>query len=96
MRHHKLSSAALACHTWGTLQLYPLEPLVPVCIIPGDECNPVDYVFISVDPDITQEPWLDLLEKVLLEVQPLCGATLPDRAGKTHTSLTLSMRPCTL
>jgi hypothetical protein len=29
-----------------------------------DERNPVDYVFLSVDPAVTQEPRLDLLEQV--------------------------------
>jgi hypothetical protein len=31
---------------------------------PGDERNPVDYVFVSVDPAVTQEPRPDLLDKV--------------------------------
>jgi hypothetical protein len=41
-----------------------LSPLVPVCIVTGDEQNSIDYVFVSVNPAVTQEPWPDLLEKV--------------------------------
>ena len=50
-----------------TLQ-HPSDPLVPFRIIPGDEFNPVDYVFVSVDPEVAQEPRPDLLEdlRVLL------------------------------
>ena len=53
--------------TFGEFELerqQDTEPLVPVRIVPGDERNPVDYVFVSVDPDVTQEPRPDLLDKV--------------------------------
>jgi hypothetical protein len=43
---------------------HPSDPLVLVCIVSGDERNPVDYVFVSDDPTITQDPRLDLLEKI--------------------------------
>ena len=43
---------------------HPSEYLVSVSIVPGDEQNPVDYVFVSIDPSITQEPRPDLLEKI--------------------------------
>ena len=35
---------------------HPSDPLVPVRIMPGDEHHPADYVIVSVDPAITQEP----------------------------------------
>ena len=37
-------------------QRHPSDPLVPLRIVAGDERNPVDYVFLSVDPTVTQEP----------------------------------------
>jgi hypothetical protein len=62
------SLTSAAHHLQALLEEYngqhPSDPLVPVRISPGDERNPVDYVFVSVDPDITQDPRPDLLEKV--------------------------------
>jgi hypothetical protein len=43
---------------------HPADPLVPVRIVPGDERNPVDYVFVSVDPATTQDPRPDLLDAI--------------------------------
>ena len=43
---------------------HPSDPLVPVRVVAGDERNSVDYVFLSVDPTVTQEPRPDLLEQV--------------------------------
>jgi hypothetical protein len=45
-------------------QTHSSDPLVPLRIVAGDERNPVDYVFLSVDPTVTQEPRPDLLSKV--------------------------------
>src|SRR6266566_9459845 len=43
---------------------HPSDPPVPVRIVAGDERNSVDYVFLSFDPAVTQEPRPDLLEQV--------------------------------
>ena len=43
---------------------HPSNPITPVRITPGDERNAVDYVFVSVDPAVTQDPRPDLLEQI--------------------------------
>ena len=48
----------------GKYTLHPTNFLVLVHIVAGDEHNPVDYVFVSTDPMVTQEMCPDILEKV--------------------------------
>src|SRR5712691_5346454 len=61
---------------------HPSDPLVPVRISPGDERNPVDYVFVSVDPGITQDPRPDLLEKVRGALTSVHGLQAEWKVGK--------------
>jgi len=74
-------------------EYYRQQPslLVPVRIAAGNERNPVDYVFVSVDPDVTQEPRPDLLENVrcmLTSVHSLQAewrvGNGPDRTRRIH------------
>jgi hypothetical protein len=61
---------------------HPPVPLVPVRITPGDERNPIDYVFVSVDPVVTQEPRPDLLEDVRLMIASIRGLQAEWKVGK--------------
>lgn len=70
---------------------HPSEYLVPVSIVPGDERNPVDYVFVSVDPSVTQEPRPDLLERIRIILTSRYNlladwkvAKGPDRTRRIH------------
>jgi hypothetical protein len=65
---------------------YPSDPLVPVRIVPGDERNSVDYVFVSVDPAVTQEPRPDLLERMRILLTSVHGlrASWRDRTRRIH------------
>jgi len=64
-----------------TLQ-HPSDQLVPVHIIPGDERDAVDYVFVSVDPVVTQEPRPDLLERVRRVIESVRGLQAEWKVGK--------------
>lgn len=71
--------------------LHPAEPLVPVRIVAGDERNSVDYVFVSVDPALTQHPRPDLLERVRTVLTSQYGLSAawkvakgPDRTRRVH------------
>jgi hypothetical protein len=71
--------------------LHPPGPLVSVRIVPGNEHNPVDYVFVSVDPDVTHDPRPDLLEQVRQALVSAHGlqaewkvARGPDRTRRVH------------
>jgi hypothetical protein len=77
----------LASHHLGAIleehsQQHPTDPLVPVQIVPGDERNPVDYVFVSVDPAITEEPRPDLLEKIRALLTSIYGLQADWKVGK--------------
>ena len=70
---------------------HPTAPLVPVRITPGDERNAVDYVFVSVDPQITHEARPDLLHQVRSTLMSLYGLPAewkvgkgPDRTRRVH------------
>jgi len=70
---------------------HPADPLVPVRIVSADERNPVDFVFVSVDPDITQAPRPDLLEQVRCALASAHGLQAewkvgkgPDRTRRVH------------
>ena len=72
-------------------QTHPSDPLVPLRIVAGDERNPVDYVFLSVDPAVTQEPRPDLLNKVKGVLRTVPGLHVdwkvgrgPDRTRRVH------------
>ena len=65
---------------------HPSDPLAPARIVRGDGRNPVDYVFLSVDPGITQEPRPDLLELTTtydLRAKWKVGKG-PDRTRRVH------------
>jgi len=71
--------------------LHPAGSLVPVRIVAGDERNPVDYVFVSVDPDVTHDPRPDLLQQVRHALVSAHGlqaewkvGTGPDRTRRVH------------
>ncbi|KAI0267230.1 hypothetical protein BGY98DRAFT_938773 [Russula aff. rugulosa BPL654] len=70
---------------------HPSEPLTPVRIVAGDDRNPVDYVFVSVHPSVTQDPRPDLLETIRLVLVSVYGLQAawkigrgPDRTRRVH------------
>jgi hypothetical protein len=82
----------------GFSSQHPDNPLVPLRIVAGDERNPVDYVFASVDPTVTQDPRPDLLKHVRrtlvaqgLEAQWRVGKG-PDRTRRIHFKTDSNMR----
>ena len=100
-----ISSAAhyLQAMLEGHSLQHPSDPLVPVRIVPGDERIPVDYVFVSVDPAITEEPRPDLLAKMRTSLTSLYGLQAdwkigegPDRTRRVHFQLDLSVQVETL
>jgi hypothetical protein len=67
------------------------EFLTPVRIVAGDDRNPVDYVFVSVHPSVTQDPRPDLLETIRLVLVSVYGLQAawkigrgPDRTRRVH------------
>ena len=67
------------------------ELLTPVRIVAGDDRNPVDYVFVSVHPSVTQDPRPDLLEAIRLVLVSVYGLQAawkigrgPDRTRRVH------------
>ena len=63
-------------------QTHPSDPLVPLRIVAGDERNPVDYVFLSVDLTVTQEPRPDLLNKVKRVLRTVPGLHVDWKVGR--------------
>jgi hypothetical protein len=60
---------------------HPSDPLVPVRIVAGDDRDPVDFVFVSVDTEVTHDARPDLLEKLRVVLVSL-GLQAQWKAGR--------------